>query len=140
MSKTLLITDFLIKAGVKPSSQRIAVMKYLAGSKSHPTASEIYDALRPEHPTLSRTTVYNTLKLFVETGCSRCLSVDSVNARFDAAIHPHAHFMCRHCHSVTDIEMPLPELDMEGFESDTTDLYFTGTCASCKNKKTTHKQ
>ena len=71
-------SKILIEAGIKPSSQRIAVMRQLMSDKSHPTVADIYDALIPEHPTISRTTIYNTLKLFVETGCARCLSIDQI--------------------------------------------------------------
>ena len=53
-------------AGVRPSVQRLAVMDYLATHKTHPTVDEIYSSLAPSIPTLSKTTVYNTLKLFVE--------------------------------------------------------------------------
>lgn len=124
-------SKILIEAGIKPSSQRIAVMRQLMSDKSHPTVADIYDALIPEHPTISRTTIYNTLKLFVETGCARCLSIDPINARFDATVRPHAHFFCRKCHRVTDIEMPLPPLHIQGYSCDSAALFFTGVCPHC---------
>lgn len=124
-------SKILIEAGIKPSSQRIAVMRQLMSDKSHPTVADIYDALLPEHPTISRTTIYNTLKLFVEAGCARCLSIDPVNARFDATVHPHAHFFCKKCHRVTDIEMPLPALNASGYSCDETALFFSGICPQC---------
>ena len=52
--------------GIKPSIQRIAIMDYLLTHKTHPSIEEIYLALCDEIPTLSKTTVYNTLKLFAE--------------------------------------------------------------------------
>ena len=48
---------------IKPSVQRIAIMNYLIEHRTHPTVDEIYTALSPSIPTLSKTTVYNTLKL-----------------------------------------------------------------------------
>ena len=60
--------EHLQSHGIKPSPQRIAVMDYLLNSRMHPTADEIYLALSPSMPTLSKTTVYNTLKLLVEAG------------------------------------------------------------------------
>ena len=44
--------------------QRIAIMEYLMDNPIHPSADDIYTALSPSMPTLSKTTVYNTLKLF----------------------------------------------------------------------------
>ena len=43
--------------------QRIAIMEYLMEHPIHPSADDIYTALSPSMPTLSKTTVYNTLKL-----------------------------------------------------------------------------
>lgn len=127
-------THILLKAGIKPSAQRIAVMQYLMATKSHPTVADIYEALLPEHPTLSRTTIYNTLKLFVESGCALSLGIDPLNARYDATTRPHAHFFCRCCHGVTDIEMVLPTLDAEGYRCDDVALFYSGICPDCLQK------
>ena len=53
--------DRLLKYSIKPSMQRIAIMEYLMEHRTHPSADEIYTALSPSMPTLSKTTVYNTL-------------------------------------------------------------------------------
>ena len=42
---------------IKPSVQRIAIMNYLIEHRTHPTVDEIYTALSPSIPTLSKTTV-----------------------------------------------------------------------------------
>lgn len=128
----------LRKAGINPSAQRIAVMQYLMATKSHPTVADIYEALLPEHPTLSRTTIYNTLKLFVENGCALSLDIDSANARYDATTNPHAHFFCRRCHRVTDIAMTLPQLDTDvykDYKCDDVALFYTGVCPECRHNK-----
>lgn len=52
--------------GIRPSLQRVCVYHYLRGVKTHPTVDEIYMALLPKYPSLSRTTVYNTLELLLE--------------------------------------------------------------------------
>ena len=56
--------DRLLEHNIKPSMQRIAIMEYLMEHPIHPSADDIYTALSPSMPTLSKTTVYNTLKLF----------------------------------------------------------------------------
>ena len=53
-------------AGLRPSEPRIAVLAFLMKNRIHPVAETIYKSLAPEYPTLSRTTIYNTLKLFEE--------------------------------------------------------------------------
>ena len=84
--------EYLLSYHIKPSVQRIAIMDYLLNHKTHPCIDEIYTALCKEIPTLSKTTVYNTLKLFVEHGAAKMLTIDEKNACFDGDVHPHAHF------------------------------------------------
>jgi hypothetical protein len=56
----------LQSAGVKPSPQRVAILQWLIDNRCHPTVDEIYRALEQIYPTLSRTTVYNTMWLLAE--------------------------------------------------------------------------
>ena len=60
------VKQYLIEKDIKPSVQRLAVMTYLLEHRTHPTVDEIYSELQDKIPTLSKTTIYNTLKLFVE--------------------------------------------------------------------------
>lgn len=66
--------------------QRIAIMEYLMTHRTHPTVDEIYTALSPSMPTLSKTTVYNTLRLLAEHGAVLELDMDSRNTRFDGDV------------------------------------------------------
>lgn len=68
--------EYLLNHHIKPSVQRIAIMDYLLKHKTHPCIDEIYTTLCKEIPTLSKTTVYNTLKLFVEQGAAKMLTID----------------------------------------------------------------
>lgn len=68
--------EYLLKYNIKPSLQRMAIMDYLMAHRVHPTADEIYNALYPTMPTLSKTTIYNTMKLFTEQGAVKALVID----------------------------------------------------------------
>ncbi|KAA6316446.1 Peroxide-responsive repressor PerR, partial [termite gut metagenome] len=70
------VQEQLSMHGIKPSLQRMAIMDYLLEHHTHPTVEEIYMALFPSIPTLSKTTVYNTLKLFAEQGVVNMLTID----------------------------------------------------------------
>ena len=100
--------DILTNHGVKPSVQRLAVMDYLVENHTHPTADEIYSALHKQMPTLSKTTVYNTLKLLTEQGAAIQLTIDERNVCFDADVSPHAHFLCTCCGKVYDMSLTDP--------------------------------
>lgn len=84
--------ELLRQYGIRPSVQRVAVMDYLLAHRTHPTAEEIYEALAPQIPTLSKTTVYNTLSLLVERGAAAYIAIDPRRARFDGDTSVHGHF------------------------------------------------
>ena len=102
------VQQYLIDNGISPTVQRIVIMDYLLTHKTHPSVNEIYDNLLPQVPTLSKTTIHNTLKLFVEHKIVRHIDIDERNARFDGDMDIHAHFRCKKCGSIFDI--PLPDI------------------------------
>lgn len=55
------IARMIQETGIRPSVQRVAILSYVANHGTHPTADEIFSAISEEYPTLSRTTVYNSL-------------------------------------------------------------------------------
>lgn len=130
---------YLLGKGVKPSVQRIAVMSYLFDNRTHPTADEIFSALYPSMPTLSKTTVYNTLKLLVECGAALCIDIEGKNSRYDGYTHSHAHFMCKSCGAIYDL--PLEEVEyvrpenIPGLEITEVSVYMKGHCAACSENK-----
>ncbi|CDA45639.1 transcriptional regulator Fur family [Prevotella sp. CAG:5226] len=114
----------------------MAVMTYLMEHRTHPTADEIYTALHPSIPTLSKTTVYNTLKLLTEKGAALQLTIDERNCCFDADTSPHAHFLCTRCGHVYDMKLNQAELIKcacvpDKFQTEDAQLYLRGCCPRC---------
>ena len=105
--------DYLLSFNVKPSVQRLAIMDYLLTHRTHPSIEEIYLALCDDIPTLSKTTVYNTLKLFVEHGAAQMLTIDERNVCYDGDISLHAHFLCKHCNKIFDLPAPAQDEQVE---------------------------
>lgn len=136
------IIERLQTHNIKPSVQRIAIMKYLMEHCTHPTVDEIYTALSPEIPTLSKTTVYNTLKLLSEQGAAQTLTIDERNTCYDADTTPHAHFLCKRCGKIYDLKdkntvrtLSEEEVDMEGHSIHEIHYYYKGICKHCKEKE-----
>ena len=134
------IGKYLTGYGIRPSVQRIAIMQYLRKHRTHPTADEVYESLKKQIPTLSKTTVYNTLKLFVDSGAAIYVGIDEKQSRFDGYTEPHAHFRCKKCKCVLDIPMNIDDAMPKNFtgEIEDTYFYFVGFCENCKkelNKK-----
>jgi Fur family ferric uptake transcriptional regulator/Fur family peroxide stress response transcriptional regulator len=95
-------------------------------------------SLSPKMPTLSKTTVYNTLNLFVEKGAALMLVIDEKNARYDADISGHAHFICKNCGKVHDIFNLNPEYfrlpDLPQFNIDKVEISYKGICKECNDQ------
>ncbi len=120
-------------AGIRPSEPRICIYEYLWENRVHPGAEGIYKQLSPLHPTLSLTTVYNTLKLFAKHGIVQVLTIESGELRYDIRTDFHAHFKCRKCGKVTDLMLPMPDLTPSpDFQVEHTVLDFYGTCPECR--------
>ncbi len=130
----------LIAYHIKPSVQRIAIMDYLMSHRTHPTVDEIYTALYPSIPTLSKTTVYNTLKLFAEHGAAQMLTIDERNTCFDADTSMHGHFLCKSCNKIYDYPLPILSHGIDGIESGGHQIsemhyYCKGICKHCLKAK-----
>ncbi|OPX28886.1 MAG: hypothetical protein B1H06_02415 [Candidatus Cloacimonas sp. 4484_143] len=98
------IIEVLKEYDIAPSMQRIKILEYLQNYKTHPTADMIYQALADEIPTLSKTTVYNTLKTFSEKGILVALSLFESEIRYEYNTHPHIHFKCIKCNKIYDLD------------------------------------
>ena len=126
----------LIKSkGISPSIQRIRILEYLIKNRVHPSADKIYCELVKEIPSLSKTTVYNTLNLFREVGLvAAVIGDDEVN--FDANTEMHGHFKCMECGEIFDIDVESLILkDPEGCDIREKHVYLKGVCKKCLESK-----
>jgi Fur family transcriptional regulator, peroxide stress response regulator len=135
---------FLESKQVKPSYQRLKILEYLMKNRNHPSVEIIFQALVGEIPTLSKTTVYNTLSLFSEKGIVSSLTIVNNELRYDLMIEPHAHFQCSTCGAVIDIPMENDIFLMTSVEAHRVEeihVTFKGVCKNClKNKKAIDKK
>lgn len=122
--------------GIKASMPRIAIYKYLSSTKSHPSADMVYNALHESMPSLSRTTIYNTLRMLCDNGLARMVSVEDEDMRFDADVSTHIHFKCSKCGKIIDIyENPLESknfLSQDIASVESMQIVLTGICKDCK--------
>ena len=128
------VEAYLKEHGIKPSYQRIRIFEYLIRHKNHPNVDAIYQELSKDIPTLSRTTVYNTMKLFMEKKIVQLISIEDTETRYDAEVEAHGHFKCTICGSIYDVHADLAEMKVEGldtFRINETHLYFKGVCDQC---------
>ncbi len=132
------IEGFLKFNKIKPSHHRLKIYEYLVKSKNHPTADLLYRELVNEIPTLSKTTVYNTLNLFVEKGAAQLITIDESENRYDADMSIHGHFKCKDCGKVFDFPLNFAAIDMGGlqnFQVEENHIYLKGLCNECQAHK-----
>ena len=130
---------------IRYSHQREMIYQYLLGTREHPSAEMVYEALRGEIQGLSLGTVYRNLKLLEELGKVRRVAAFQGSERYDACCGDHAHFLCRGCGTVQDVS----QADMEsvrgavnlpeGCQLQKLDLTLTGLCRECMEKETDSK-
>lgn len=125
----------LIRSGIRPSVQRLAIYEYVHRSTAHPTAEKVYEALRDELGSLSLTTVYNTLKLYADAGLVMMIHIDDNYLRFDGNTQMHAHFRCNECGEIYDLPVEGNSLGhlagLEGIKVTEAQLYLRGVCKKC---------
>lgn len=132
------IKQILGQHGLKVSEQRIMILDFLYETQTHPTADEIFQTLNQSDPILSRATVYNTLKTFVETGVIQALEMRDNETRYDAALHEHGHFRCKHCKKIYNVAINpnLLEMELPGFIIEDHSVTLRGVCPDCATNQT----
>jgi Fur family peroxide stress response transcriptional regulator len=123
--------------GIKLTPQRLAILEYLDGNKNHPSAENIYEAVRRKFPMMSFATVYKTLETLKQKGDLLELTIDPLRRRYDPGTKPHHHLICIMCKKIVDIEAELPvsipDEAKEGFEVTGNHVEFYGICSDCKS-------
>jgi Fur family transcriptional regulator, peroxide stress response regulator len=130
-------TSLLQGAGLRLTPQRLAIAHEVL-AQDHPTAAEVYDAVRVQFPTMGLATVYATLNVMVERGLLRPLAFENA-VRFDANVTPHANLICTACGRITDYDgcddvlraLRDRAASDAGFELEEHRLDLYGRCALC---------
>ncbi len=125
------------KRRYKRSRQREHLYKLLQSTDKHPTASWIYDQLKPEFSNLSMGTVYRNINILLDQNLIQKIEAGSSFDRYDANTEPHYHFLCNECGAVDDIPVePFETLNEDvsqstGYRVEGHRLDFYGICPEC---------
>ena len=128
------IAALLTQNGLRPTQQRLAVYEFLL-RRPHPCAETVYTAVSREHPSFSRTTVYNSLHALADAGLVIELTVSGTpERRYDVNTLPHGHFLCLGCRTLYDVPVDkaaVQALQPAGFTVTGQTISFTGLCPRC---------
>jgi len=86
----------------KVTHQRLAIYNYLKLNNNHPSSEEVYNHIKSEMPTVSRSTVYKTLSMFVDIGVVREMSFGNNQNRYDTNVQLHINIICPVCNGISD--------------------------------------
>lgn len=124
---------------IRYSRQREAIKNYLSSTTAHPTAEMVYNNIKEELPNISLGTVYRNLNFLADHNEALRLNCGDGYVHFDGCTHPHNHFFCRQCKSLSDIEMDsiqhIDKIANAGFNGiiEGHTVIFYGICYKCIN-------
>lgn len=123
--------------GQRFTEQRAAVYRRLIAAEDHPTADDVFTAVRSDIPDISLATVYKSLEALVGCGLAVKLTYGDGSARYDGRTDPHSHARCLTCGAVIDVPGKLESTALEqlgpveGFDVEGYRLELVGHCHSC---------
>jgi len=101
-SKEKIIEAFR-RNGFRATPQRIAIAQIVLSSKDHPTAEQVYELVRGRHPSISLSTVYNTLHVMRDVSMLQEFAIDNIH-RYDPNTRMHVNLVCQNCGEIVDVE------------------------------------
>lgn len=128
------LTNEMKNKNIRLSHHRLKVLEFLNDNRIHPTVDQIYIELHKDIPTLSKTTVYNSLNALIDVGLVKVITIEDNETRYDIVTDNHGHFKCESCGNIYDFEINLDNFtskDLNDFKINNKDVYFKGICPDC---------
>ncbi|MBE0569486.1 MAG: transcriptional repressor [Deltaproteobacteria bacterium] len=128
----------LREQGTRVTPQRVAILRAVESSGSHPDADAVYQRVSMEHPHISRDTVYRTLSMMEEKKIiGSVLSVGN-SKRYDPITSRHHHLVCIRCKKILDFNskefdrLEPPARMVSRFQVLRTTVQVEGLCEDCQ--------
>jgi Fur family transcriptional regulator, peroxide stress response regulator len=111
------IRNKLTEKGLKVTPQRIAILEAIVSLNNHPTAENIIDYIRKNHPNIATATVYKVLEALVSHELIRKVKTERDVMRYDAIMESHHHLYYSDSDRIEDfVDTELNELLEKYFE------------------------
>lgn len=92
----------LIEKGLKVTPQRIAILEAIIVLNNHPTAENIIEYIRKNHPNIATATVYKVLDALVSNELIKKVKTERDIMRYDAVMESHHHLYCSESDRIED--------------------------------------
>ncbi len=127
----------LEKHGIRPTSNRIVVLKALAAAMNPSSISDLENKI----VTIDKSGIFRSLMLFREHRLVHVLEDGDGGVKYELCLSHdededediHVHFYCEQCHRLFCLhDMPVPQVDLpEGYSMTTVNYVVKGTCPQC---------
>ncbi len=94
----------LQEKGLKVTPQRVAIYEAIVELDNHPTAENVIDYIKINHPNISVGTVYKVLDSLVENELLKKVKTERDIMRYDAVLSNHHHLYCAETDRIEDYE------------------------------------
>ena len=127
--------------GTRVTPQRVAILRAVESSGSHPDADAVYRKVSMEHPHISRDTVYRTLSMMEEKRIIGSVLYVGNSKRYDPNTSRHHHMVCVRCRKIADFSaeefdcLDPPAHVVSRFQVMRTSVQVEGVCEDCRNRK-----
>jgi len=124
--------------GLRNTNQRQLIYKYLERTLTHPTADQVFQAIRKELPRISFGTVYRNLDILEKQGLISAVVYSKEHVRYHVGPMDHCHFVCLACDKLMNVEVEdLSELKNQvarrhGLAVHRYAMIFYGLCEQCQ--------
>jgi Fur family peroxide stress response transcriptional regulator len=132
------LCEVLRERGLKITPQRRLIFEALHRGPEHPTADDIYHAVREVMPDMSLATVYHTLNDLAAMGELVELDLGEGKSRYDTSTGEHPHLVCQICRKVEDVPRNLGSVELlpeeiSGYHIERCAVVFYGRCPECQS-------
>jgi Fe2+ or Zn2+ uptake regulation protein len=116
------------------------VLEIVRSSHSHPTAQEVYEAVRNVRPRIGLATVYRVLHQLTEQGYIKEIGPSEEGCRYDGHVSRHDHAVCTMCGALLDVEVTVPAEALQaaaratGMALSSHEIRLYGLCSSCQKR------
>ena len=111
------IRNRLIEKGLKVTPQRIAILEAIVTLNNHPTAENMVDYIRKNHPNIATATVYKVLDALVANELIKKVKTERDVMRYDAIMESHHHLYCSESDRIEDfVDTELNDMIEKYFE------------------------
>lgn len=111
------IRNKLSTKGLKITPQRIAILEAIEKLNNHPTAENIIEYIRRNHPNIATATVYKVLDALAGNDLIKKVKTDRDIMRYDAITENHHHLYCAESDRIEDyFDKDLNEMISNYFE------------------------